>query len=112
MFEPRSHKLVNQVSEFKRTLLSLTDPRAIRELTANALNRWTRGGFVTFIEEPQRLMVPESVKVYFEFSKSRKIAPVLHREILSMELDQAMGEAQRQNLNWLLQFLDTRVQTS
>jgi len=105
-FESRSRMMINEVSEFKRLLLTLSDPKEIRELTSVTLGRWTQGGSVTFVEEPHRLVLPDYVKNYFDFSKSRKAAPVLHREILMMERDQAMGEGQRQNLSWLLQFLD------
>jgi two-component system sensor histidine kinase HydH len=108
VFQSRSNKLETQVNEFKRVLSSLSDQNAIRELTVQTIERWNYGGIVTLIEGTQALMIPDHVKAYFDNAKARKIAPVLHREILMIEREQTMLEAGRKTLDWLLQFLDTQ----
>jgi two-component system sensor histidine kinase HydH len=108
VFHSKQDKLDQQIADFKHSLSVLTEADKIRELTIQSISRWTRGGVVTLVEDPRGLIIPENVKAYFETSRARKVAPVLHREILMMERNQAMVESQRQSLNWLVQFLETQ----
>ena len=108
LFQSRLDHLEHQVSEFKLNLSSLADAAQIREMTVQSIQRWTHGSSVTLVEDPRGLAIPKSVRNYFESSRQRKVAPVLHRELLMMERDQAMIGSQRQILNWLIQFLESQ----
>jgi signal transduction histidine kinase len=86
----------------------LTDPDDIRTHTIRAIRQWVKGAQVRLITDAQSLMIPENVKNYFESTRAKKTAPVLHRQILVMERDQVMGEIARSDLNSLIQYLDSQ----
>lgn len=108
VFESKSNKLVDQVSEFKHALSTQTIASEIRDLTIDAIQKWTKGGKVSFIEDVHGIVIPKNVEAYFEASGLKNTARILHREILMMEREQSMVEHQRENLERLLQYLDTQ----
>jgi two-component system sensor histidine kinase HydH len=108
VLKSRSNKLSEEVAEFKLKISTLSDPKMIRELTSQTIERWTQGGKVFLGENTHGLPLPNNVRAYFDHARNRNTMPILHREILMMEQDQAMVENQRINLGALIQFLDNQ----
>ncbi|MBC7396357.1 MAG: hypothetical protein H7333_02845 [Bdellovibrionales bacterium] len=101
-----SEALDQKVENLRQSIAAAINLEGLQDLVVKTFQEWMQSARVKLVYEIDGVSLPRRVRLYFKFLEERNTTPVLHRDILILERDQMLSDAQKLNLDLILKFLD------
>lgn len=102
----QEHPGETQLAKFLTSLPLITETKQLEELIQKSFSVWIPNSNTKIWQLERNTKLPEEVEKFLHRNSSSSLIPVIHRELIQMEKEQAVSSVLQKSLTGILNYLD------